>query len=253
MKQFDFSKTLIRSSSTSAIMTEPKEKAAKDAGELSKTTKTHLVETYIREVYGREPMDIQTKQMKKGTNAEGDGIAILAKYKGVDLVKNTLCIENAWQQGHPDVFQPQGIDKPPHIIDTKLSWSIWTFLANVLEPIDKGYWWQIQSYMSLTGALTGEVAYILLSCPENILQDEKYRLLRQMDVATEESPEFRLAAAKLELSLTYPDIPIEERVLIFPVVRDDEAIAKINEKVVRCRQFLQEFSEKHLNFNKIIT
>ena len=43
----DFSKTLIRSSSVGYLMTEPQSKAAKDAGELSKTAKSHLLDVYI--------------------------------------------------------------------------------------------------------------------------------------------------------------------------------------------------------------
>ncbi len=58
----DFSKTLIRSSSVGYLMTEPQSKAAKDAGELSKTAKSHLLDVYIAEKYGRK-RDIQTKQM----------------------------------------------------------------------------------------------------------------------------------------------------------------------------------------------
>jgi hypothetical protein len=46
-------------------MTEPQSKAAKDAGELSKTAKSHLLDVYIAEKYGRK-RDIQTKQMRKG-------------------------------------------------------------------------------------------------------------------------------------------------------------------------------------------
>ncbi len=52
-------------------MTEPQAKADKDAGNLSKTAKTHLLEIYIAEKYGRRK-DVQTKQMKKGIQVEDD-------------------------------------------------------------------------------------------------------------------------------------------------------------------------------------
>jgi hypothetical protein len=50
--------------------------------------------------------------------------------------------------------------------------------------------------------------------------------------------------------MIYPDIPLEQRVLIFKVDRDDEVIDKIYEKIRKCRVFLQEFSLLHDNFNK---
>jgi hypothetical protein len=50
--------------------------------------------------------------------------------------------------------------------------------------------------------------------------------------------------------MIYPDIPLEQRVLIFKVDRDDEVIDKIYEKIRKCRVFLQEFSQMHQDFNK---
>ena len=60
----NWDETLIRCSSIGALMTEPKEKAAREAGELSKTAKTHLKSVYIQEKYGRIK-DIVTKPMQK--------------------------------------------------------------------------------------------------------------------------------------------------------------------------------------------
>jgi hypothetical protein len=74
-----------------------------------------------------------------------------------------------------------------------------------------------------------------------------------MNVISEESPEYIEAAAGLEINLIYPDIDLKEKVLIINVDRDDEIIEKIKGKVAKCREFLQEFSEKHKNFNKILT
>ena len=45
----NWNEILIRCSSIGYLMTEPKEKAAKEAGELSKTAKTHLKNVYIQE------------------------------------------------------------------------------------------------------------------------------------------------------------------------------------------------------------
>lgn len=239
----DFSKTLIRCSSLGAILTEPKEKAEKDAGNLSKTAKTALINTYIKAVYDREK-DIETKQMKKGTNGEGNGILNLGRYLNKPLVKNTKQFENEWVKGTPDI-----IDET-HVYDTKLSWDLWSFLPNVIEPLDKGYYAQIQGYMWLTGLKSGSIAYVLEDCPQDIIDQEKYYLLKRMNVISEESPEYIEAAAGIEINLIYPDIPLNEKVLLLKVDYDEELIEKMKVKITKCREFLQEFSEKHKNFNK---
>lgn len=243
-----FQNTLIRCSSLGDILTEPKDKAAKDAGELSKTAKTCLIRTYISEKYDRYK-EVETKQMKKGIIGEDAGITILSRYKKKIYIKNEERLANEFISGHLDVFEGESITKATHIIDTKLSWDLWSFLPNVIEPLDKGYIYQLQGYMALTGAKTAEIAYVLVDTPQEIIEQEKLYLLRRMNVISEESPEYIEAAAGLEINMIYPDIPIEERVLLFPVKRDDAIIEKIYEKVKKCREFLQVFSDLHKNFN----
>lgn len=245
----NFQNTLIRCSSLGAIMTEPQSAADKAAGNLSKTAKTELIKTYIKEVYDREK-DITTKQMTKGTNAEDIGISMLSKHQGRKLEKNLFRFSNHFVTGHPDIIEGENTLRADFVWDTKLPWDLWTFLSNVMEPIDKSYYYQLQGYLSLCNAPRGAIAYVLVDTPEEIIKQEQYYLLKKMNVISEESPEYIEAAAGLEINMIYPDIDLNERVLIFPVDRDEEIIEKINKKVVKCREFLHEFSEKHKNFNK---
>jgi hypothetical protein len=71
-----------------------------------------------------------------------------------------------------------------------------------------------------------------------------------MNVVSEESPEYVKEALKLEFSLTFDDIDISERILIFNVERNEDDILKIQHKVEKAREFLFELENKHLNFNK---
>jgi len=99
----NFNKTLIRSSSVGYLMTEPVTKADKEAGILSKTAKSHLIEIYIREKYGRTK-DVQTKQMRKGVEVEEEAIDLLGEFLGRKLGKNTERFTNDFITGHPDVL-----------------------------------------------------------------------------------------------------------------------------------------------------
>ena len=239
----NFSETLIRSSSVGYLMTEPQLKADKEAGLLSKTAQRHLLDIYIAEKYGRKK-DIQTKQMKKGVAVEQDSINLLSKYMETPFEKNEERLSNAYITGLPDIINEN------MVIDIKSSYDLWTFLGNLPDKLDSLYYWQLMSYMWLTNAEVGYIAYCLSNTPDNIIEQEKYYLLKNMDVVSEESPEYVKEAMKIEFNMKFDDIDVSERVLLFKVDRNDEDISKIERKVLKAREYLHEIEFTHLNFNK---
>lgn len=244
----NWSDTLIRCSSIGSIMTEPKEKAAKEAGELSKTAKSHLKGVYINEKYGRHK-DIITKQMQKGIEVEEESITLLSRVQKKMLYKNSERLSNAYITGLPDIYEGESIYNAESITDIKSSYDLHSFINNIGEQLDRDYYFQLQGYMALSGAKIAYIAYCLVNTPAHIIENEKYRLLKSMDVISEESPEFIKEALKIEKNMIFDDIPKEERVLIFTILRDDEIIETIYDKVVKARAFLYQFEETHLNFN----
>jgi hypothetical protein len=236
----DFSKTLIRCSSLSCLFTEPQSKEDKLAGRLSKTAQSHLVEVYAREIWGVEK-DIVTKQMRKGTEAEEDGITLISIVDGKLYVKNDERKENEWICGHADIVEDD------LLTDLKLSWDAFTFLPKLIEPVNKDYYYQLQGYLWLWGQDKGRLSYGLVNTPESIIQGELYRLLRSMNVISEESPKYKEAARKLISNMKFDHIPMEQRVIHQFIGRDEEIIAQIPEKVEKARKFLQELYEKHQN------
>lgn len=239
----NWNQTLIRSSSVGYLMTEPQSKADKEAGLLSKTAQKYLIEVYISEKYGRKK-DIQTKQMKKGIEAEQDSIDLLSMYLKVPFSKNDKRFTNDFITGFPDIIDND------RIIDIKSSYDLWTFLGNIPDKLDSLYYWQMQSYMWLTNAKSAMITYCLVNTPMSIIEQEKYYLLKKMDVATEENPEYVKEAIKIEFNMTFDDIDINERVLVFNIERNEDDILKIQHKVEKAREFLSEIENKHLNFNK---
>jgi len=239
----NFNETLIRASSVGYLMTEPVTKADKEAGILSKTAQKHLIEVYIAEKYGRK-RDIQTKQMKKGVEAEQESIDLLSMYLKLPFSKNEERFKNDYITGLPDIINGYTI------IDIKSSYDLWTFLGNIPDKLDNLYYWQMQSYMWLTGTTKAIIAYCLVNTPESIIQQEKYYLLKKMDVISEESPEFIQEAMKIEFNMTFDDILMDERILMFNVSRSEDDILRIENKVLKARTFLQELEQTHLNFNK---
>lgn len=238
-----WNETHIRASSVGYLMTEPQSKADKEAGLLSKTAQKHLLDVYIAEKYGRRK-DIQTKQMKKGIEVEQDSIDLLSMYLKMPFSKNDQRFTNDFITGFPDIIDND------RIIDIKSSYDLWTFIGNIPDKLDSLYYWQMQSYMWLTSTKSAIIAYCLVNTPESIIEQEKYYMLKKMDVATEENPEYVKEAMKIEFNMSFDDISIEERVLMFKVGRNEDDILRIQQKVERAREFLRELEETHLNFNK---
>jgi hypothetical protein len=235
----NFDTTLIRCSSLGVLFTEPQSKAEREAGELSKTAKSYLHEVYINEFWGRE-QDITTKEMDKGNLCEQAALDLLGFLDGKLYVKNTEPKENEWIKGHADVVNG-------HIVDVKCSWSPWSFIPKLTEPIDKGYFYQLMGYMWLWDMDQAQLSYCLINTPEFILQNERRKLLYSMNVATDLSPEYLKEVAKLERNHIFDDIPPEQRVISYKIDRDDEIIDQIPEKVKKAREYLSYLHKKHLN------
>jgi hypothetical protein len=70
-----------------------------------------------------------------------------------------------------------------------------------------------------------------------------------MDVISEESPDFIRAWDKKEQQMIFSNVPVEQRILLFEVKKDDEYLEKAYKKIEKSRQFLNLFAENHKNFN----
>lgn len=243
-EEYDWDKFVCRCSALGALFTEPKLKSEKDAGELSATAKAYLIKVYIEEYWGRRK-DISTKQMQKGILCEPELIKLLSEIDGFPYEKNTERKTNEWITGEADIVCDEGI------IDGKASWDAETFLPNLLlkmkkeVKIDKDYYCQLQGYMWLYEKKQAKLSYGLVNAPESIINQERYWLLSSMDVATEESPEFKIAEMELVKNMTFDDISPKERIISFDVERDEDLISQVPGKVTKAREFLKEFHKLH--------
>lgn len=241
--KIDFSDTLFRCSSLGHIMTDPKEASEKKLGNLSEGAKTHLVDIFVHLKYGRQT-DISNKYIEKGLACEEDGITLFSRIKKTFFKKNEEHLTNGVIKGTPDLFTGKSIHKADTVIDIKVSWDIYTFFRTQTKKINSLYYWQLQGYMWLTGAKSSTLAYTLVDTPELFLMDEKRKLFYRMNAGTEENPDYIEACNELEKSMRYDDIPIKERLLTFEVLRNDEDINRLSDKVIKCRQYLSELQDK---------
>lgn len=197
-----------------------------------KTTEDYLAQLYVENKYGREK-EIESKYLKKGTQAEEDSLTLYSRYLNKIFVKNEKWYQNKFITGTPDIVH-KGI-----VHDIKTSWDLFTFFANTDSEVKDDYYWQLQGYMALTGAEKAKLAYCLVNTPFGLIEQEKRSLMYKTGL-NEDDPIHREACKEIEKLCVYDDIPLEERVIIQDVERNEEDIAKIYERVEQCRAWMKE-------------
>jgi hypothetical protein len=205
----------------------------RDNPELSTTCKSYLIECYVSERYGRQK-DVYSKYMEKGLGVEEDSITLYSLVKGEFFKKNEERISNAFIHGCPDIREFK------HVRDIKSSWDVFTFYNSKLSKVDPAYDWQLTGYTWLDHADSATLVYCLIDTPETLIQKEVNKLMWDMGAATNESEKFLEAKEKMEASMRFGDIPKSERVHEKLILRDDNKINQIPDRVKECREWLNE-------------
>ena len=218
---------------------------------LGDTCISYLKEVYIWEKYGKEPLGgaERSKYTMKGKLVEEESIMMLNRIDNASYTKNDNRYRNEYLTGEPDIIVTHD-DTITKIIDIKSSYDFATLLSNLGSSLNPLYKYQVQGYMALTGATEAEVCYCLVNMPQEMINSEKKRLFYALNAATEDNPEYVRQVSKLENNMTFDEIPIRERLIRFPVQRDQILIDKIYKRVEQCRLWLEEFDNNYSSINK---
>jgi hypothetical protein len=215
------------------LMTESRSKSEP----ISETTKTHLIDVYVSEVYGRRT-NIFNKYVDKGNQVEEDSITLFSRVNKEFFTKNEEHLSNEYIKGTPDLFQGPTIHQAEKIIDIKSSWDIFTYFRTKGKNIYKLYYWQLMGYMALTGAKSATLAYCLVNTPDPLLNDEKRKLSWKMGLIDDNNPDFNEACEQIDKLGKYDDIPLSDKVHTIHVDRDEEAINHIYKRVMESREWM---------------
>ena len=93
--------------------------------------------------------------------------------------------------------------------------------------------------MALTDTKKATLAYCLINTPDILINDEKRRLMYRMGVI-DTSKDFETACNEIDLAMTYDDIPINEKIIEIEILRNDEDIDKLYQKVKECREYMKQ-------------
>ncbi len=218
---------------------------------LSDTAISYLKEVYVYHKYHKEPIGgaERSKYVLKGRAVEDESIMMLSRIDGADYRKNDIRFKNQYLTGEPDIIISEN-DIAVKIIDIKSSYDFASLLSNIGSSLNPLYYAQMQGYMALTGATEAEVDYCLVNMPQEIIEGEKRRIFYAINPATEEDPYYKKQIERVEWNMTFDEIPINERVLRFPVPRNEDYIQRVYSKITECRKWLSEFDQMYSNLNK---
>lgn len=217
-----FDKYQFRCSTLGKLMVNPRSK--NDA--LSVTTRSHLNSIFTESVLGKS-QSIKNKYLEKGILMEDASIELYGEHIGKELKKNTERYTNRYITGEPDIIDGE------LLVDIKTSWSAQTFPLCETK-INKDYYWQLQGYMELTGIKTAKLVYCLVDTPEVLIQDELYRVGRQLgylDLPQEVEDEIRD-------NLTYSKVNKKRRVKEFNLEYNLDDMKLLYERIQHSRNYL---------------
>ncbi len=242
-------KILFHSSSTDILMTNDRK-----ATGMGETCKKKLLEVYAYEKYSRYE-EVTSKYFEKGNFREEDGLTLVSRAKKKLYKKNSTRLYNNYLSGEIDAFEGVAINKADEIIDIKCCFSLLTFLKSKQEENEK-YFYQMQSYMALSGANKASVCYCLVNGTVEQILNEK-RFLNYQNLSEEkhisrckqieinhifdikhfisENPDF---VFHNELGEWKYNIPYEERLHVISFDRDENEIEKLYNRLIECREWM---------------
>lgn len=210
----------------------------------------YLMEAYAWETEMCIPINketLDTPQMRKGKLGEKDAGLLLSMVDGELYLQDKRRIFNDYLSGEIDYYLGECIYKAKNITDIKNSFDYPTYLKKIITGLENGQKEQVQGYLDITGAPVGHIANCLISMPKEMVDDEKFKLLRKLNCVTEESPEFVEKWAIYYNSINFERIDARLRVnkiKIYPF--ESEKRQFLYDQVKRGRDFLNKFHEERL-------
>lgn len=209
-------------------------------------TKTYLCDLYTEIMHGIQKISFLPEVSNRmfqinGTKSEKFAIDLLSAVDSYQYEKNKATFSNDYFSGKPDIITDNDVK------ELKTVANLSNFIALAFQKDSKQHQFQLQCYLDLVDADTGEIVYVLTG----LNGDERDRYLEyakkkyENDGLTE--AEIGRNLKKLEKNCDYDHIPYEKRVLRRSFKRNPYMIRLARKKVTSARVYL---SKIHAKFNK---
>lgn len=218
-----------RASKAQHLLTNPRSKKDREAGVLSATSKSYIIEQWLEDTYQiREQLN--TNAINKGIIQEDVSIALLSLVDGEFYLKNEEFKTDDYFTGTPDIITNDSI------IDIKTSESAQSFMNATITQL---YDVQLQVYMYLFGKKKAELVYCLVNAPEYQMarkNKSKYWDLMEQNDEVDESVMEDFEQQTI-LNMTFDRIEPELRVKRYSVEFDQSVIDTLKERIDIARKF----------------
>lgn len=235
--------------------------------ELSKGVKTYLEDLWREEVFNRRNR-IENEKLEKGIVVESKSFSLFTRISEENLLfrKNVKSYKNSFFKGTPDNVQLK-------VRDIKSSWELSTFPMFEDKIKNAVYYWQLQTYMDLTGLNEAQLIFCLVDTPFNLIDDTVNRLAYKHNFADSNGDileDWRPLVVETVCRMIYTwdglrsfcdegrnpkynipfewfedefkEIPEKARVTIIEVEKDEDGLKAMKKQIVEARKYLNELS-----------
>jgi hypothetical protein len=227
---------LVRASQIGGLMTQGRGKE-----EWGATALNVIKDAVLFNEYGIDKF-VTSKHIEKGIINEEQSLEMMKRVTGwdVDLSQPKKRYVNSWVIGEPDLVSNQ------YLVDVKNSWDGTTFPWFETDVPNKDYFYQLQTYMWLTGFKESYLIYTLTSAPEHLLFKEAEKLsynLHSLPKYHEKSfDEMLEIGTKLATQqLMFDHIDEHKRVKIFRIERNEAIIDSMRDRVEKAREIYDQY------------
>jgi len=199
--------------------------------ELSETTKSLCYQIIAKEIGALRQWT--SRYVEKGIIMEDESIFFINQVLGTNYSKNYTYYDGGEITGTPDIITDD------MVIDIKNSFDLETHLKNITQDeLPKQYYYQLQSYMALTGKDKAKILYLLMPTPEHLLEKQA-RALEYKYQDYDKTLDILKATNEVIASL-----PNEFRVVEYAIVRDENFLNQFRERYEPFKLFYQETIKK---------
>lgn len=221
---------LVRASQVGGLMTKGRGKE-----EWGATAMKIIQEAVLFEACGIDK-HVTSKHIEKGIINEAESLEMVKRVTGweIDLEKPKKRLFNKWVTGEPDVLDNG------YLIDVKNSWDGSTFPWFESDVPNRDYFYQLQTYMWLSGYTHSYLIYTLTSAPSHMVYKEAEKIaynLHPLPAYHGKSFDEMLSIGEdiANKQLVFDSIPEKQRVKIFRIERDESVIDDIKCRVQKAR------------------
>jgi hypothetical protein len=195
--------------------------------QLSAGARTLVEKAIEQDIWGYSP-SFFSKETTKGNMVEDESILLynrlnFTNYRKLEEKDAFYSVSHSCLSGHPDIVDIHS----KKVVDIKSPWSKDTFPKTIEKGMSSQYEWQVKQYLYMITKQTdvhwqhGEIAYMLVNTPEDLLTDLDDDELHYME-----------------------DLPDMLRQTIVPVELTSADIRKIDERLEAAVEYSKKYAEQ---------